>query len=295
MCFNKNKVQKGDKKMSKKLLKLLMVGMLSISMVACSQTKDTEKEQEPTNTVEKLTLVTTTSLEDTGFLEETLKDFETENNVDVEVVAKGTGEALELGKRKDADILFVHAKAKEEEFIKEGYGVDRSEIMYNYFVIVGPKGKKENSIIQNMAVEDAFKYIQENNLPFVSRGDQSGTHTKELAIWEKSGVKNEFSNYSEVGKGMGATLQMANEMGAYTLTDIGTYLANRDHLKLDIVKQSDETLKNVYSIVTISELDEDMKEITDKLVEYYKSNAVQEKIKNYGVDKYKEPLFFIFE
>lgn len=281
--------------MSKKLLSLLMAGMLSFTMVACSPSNDDVKEETPSNSVEKITLVTTTSLDDTGFLEETLKDFEKENNVDVEVVAKGTGEALELGKRKDADILFVHAKAKEEAFIEEGYGVDRSEIMYNYFVVAGPENDEHADAISGLSVEEAFKYIQENNIPFLSRGDNSGTHTKELAIWEKAGVEPSFENYNEVGKGMAATLQMASEMGAYTLTDIGTYLATRENNDLKIVIEADESLKNVYSIVTISDLDEDMKAITDKLVEYYKSDDVQKKIKEYGVDKYKEPLFFIFE
>lgn len=281
--------------MSKKLLKLLMVGMLSISMVACSNSNDTSEKEDDKNSVDKIALVTTTSLDDTGFLEETLKDFESQNNVEVEVVAKGTGEALELGKSKDADILFVHAKAKEEEFIKEGYGVDRSEIMYNYFVVVGPENDEHTNSISELSVEDAFKYIQENNLPFLSRGDNSGTHTKELAIWEKAGIEPSFENYNEVGKGMAATLQMASEMGAYTLTDIGTYLATKENNDLNIVIEADESLKNVYSIVTISELEEDMKAMTDKLVEYYKSDDVQQKIKEYGVDKYKEPLFFIFE
>lgn len=284
-------------KMCKKILGMIMVGMLSLSTVACSSSNNEDKTQETMKetTPKEINLVTTTSLEDTGFLADTLKDFEAENNVKVNVVAKGTGEALELGKRKDADILFVHAKAKEEDFIKEGYGVDRHEIMYNYFVVAGPNGDENNSKLKDMKVEDAFKYIQENDLTFVSRGDQSGTHTKELAIWEKSGVKNEFTNYNEVGKGMGATLQMASEMKAYTLTDIGTYLATRENLDLEIVKQADETLKNVYSIVTISDLDEEMKAITDKLVEYYKSEDVQKQIKEYGVKEYGEPLFFIFE
>lgn len=276
-------------KMSKKLLSMLMVGMLSLSMVACSSTDKTEDSDK------EITLVTTTSLEDTGFLADTLVDFEKENNVKVNVVAKGTGEALELGKRKDADILFVHAKAKEEDFIKEGYGVDRHEIMYNYFVVAGPKDDANNAKLSEMKVEDAFKYIQENNLNFVSRGDESGTHTKELSIWEKSGVKNEFDNYNEVGKGMGATLQMASEMKAYTLTDVGTFLATKDNLDLEVVKEADESLKNVYSIVTISDLDEDMKAITDKLVEYYKSEDIQAMIKEYGQDKYRESLFYIFE
>ena len=281
--------------MSKKILKLLMIGILSISMVACSTAEKDNDSFKSSNSIEKITLVTTTSLEDTGFLEDTLNAFEKENNVKVDVVAKGTGEALELGKRKDADILFVHSKEKEEEFINDGYGVDRTEIMYNYFIVVGPKDGEHNATMKNMNAQDAFKYIKENNLPFISRGDNSGTHNKELALWEKSGVTSEFYNYKEVGKGMGATLQMASEMEAYTLTDIGTYLATKENLDLEIVKDADNSLKNVYAMVTISELDKKVEDMTNKLVEYYKSDKVQQQIKEYGVVKYGEPLFCTFE
>jgi len=262
-------------------------------MVACSSTN--QNEEPKAETPKEITLATTTSLDDTGFLEETLVDFEKENNVDVKVVAKGTGEALELGKNKDADMLFVHAKQKEEDFIKEGYGNDRTEIMYNYFVVVGPDNE-HTSKMKDMNVVDALKYIKENNLNFISRGDESGTHTKELSLWEKTGEENKFENYKESGQGMGATLTMANEMQAYTLTDIGTYLATKEENKdLGIVINSDESLKNVYSIVSISELSEEKEAITNKLLEYYKSDEMKTKIKEYGVDKYGEPLFFIFE
>lgn len=281
--------------MKKKLLSLAMVGVLSILALGCEKNEKDAINVGATNSKPKeITLVTTTSLEDTGFLEETLKKFEEENNVDVKVVAKGTGEALELGKRKDADILFVHAKDKEEAFINEGYGVDRTEIMYNYFVVVGPEENEHNIEIGSLSVEDGFKYIKENNLNFISRGDNSGTHTKELAIWKKAEIENEFENYKEVGKGMAATLQMASEMEAYTLTDIGTYLASKGNIKLGIVKEADETLKNVYSIVRITELDEETQEITDKLLEYYKSEETQKAIKEYGKEKYGQPLFYTF-
>lgn len=276
--------------MSKKIFALLTAAMVTVSMVGCSST-----EEKPENEVKEITLATTTSLNDTQFLEDTLKTFEEENGVKVNVVAKGTGEALELGKSKDADILFVHAKAKEEDFIKEGYGVDRTEIMYNYFVVVGPKGGEKNEEMSKLSAPDALKYIAENNLTFVSRGDESGTHTKEKSLWETSGAKNDFANYNEAGKGMADTLQMASEMQGYALTDIGTYLSMKDKLDLEIVKDSDDSLKNVYSIVTISELDEAKTDITNKLVEYYKSEDMQKQIKEYGVDKYGEPLFFVFE
>lgn len=283
--------------MKKKLLSIFTAAMLTISMVGCSSSKtdDQNDEAKKDSSVKEITLVTTTSLDDTGFLKETLKGFEEENGVTVNVVAKGTGEALELGKTKDADILFVHAKQKEEEFIKEGYGVDRTEIMYNYFIIVGPKGDENNKKMSELSAPEAFKYISDNNLPFTSRGDESGTHTKEKSLWESSGAKNDFKNYNEVGKGMAATLQMASEMKAYCLTDIGTFLATRDKLDLEVVKDADDSLKNVYSIVTISDLDKEKEEITNKLVEYYKSEDVQKQIKEYGVKEYGEPLFFVFE
>ena len=172
--------------MIKKFLTVMLAAVLSISMVACSSNQTSQsssssasEEQKENKAVEEVTLVTTTSLDDTGFLAETLKGFEEANNVKVNVVAKGTGEALELGKSGDADILFVHAKAKEEDFIKGGYGVDRNEIMYNYFVIVGPKGGEHNAEMKDMSAPDVFKDIADNDLTFVSRGDESGTHTKE--------------------------------------------------------------------------------------------------------------------
>ncbi len=267
----------------KRVLGLLCAGLLSFS-VGCS--KETQE----------ITLATTTSLEDTGFLAATLPQFEKDNNVKVNVVAKGTGEALELGKNKDADILFVHAKSKEEDFIKNGFGNDRHEIMYNYFVLVGPKDDENFAKLKEMDVLGALKYIKDNNLTFLSRGDESGTHTKELSLWEKSGVENKFDNYKELGQGMGQTLTTANEMKGYTLTDIGTYLATKENNKdLDIVIGADESLKNVYSIVTIAGLDKEKEEITNKLVEYYKSDDMKKEIEKYGMDKFNEPLFFNME
>ncbi|MGM9531933.1 substrate-binding domain-containing protein [Intestinibacter sp.] len=289
--------------MIKKFLTVMLAAVLSISMVACSSNQTSQsssssagEEQKENKAVEEVTLVTTTSLDDTGFLAETLKGFEEANNVKVNVVAKGTGEALELGKSGDADILFVHAKAKEEDFIKGGYGVDRNEIMYNYFVIVGPKDAKDNAEMEDLSAPDVFKYIADNDLTFVSRGDESGTHTKELSIWKEAGIETpEFSNYNEAGKGMGATLQMASEMGAYCLTDIGTFLASKDKLDLEIVKQADDSLKNVYSIVRIANLDPEMEDMTNKLLEYYQSDEVQKEIAEYGVDEYGEALFYTFD
>ena len=147
---------------------LALTLVLGLTAVGCSSTSSSSSSSASSegkdSGVKEITMASTYSLDETGFLADTLKTFEEENGVKVNVVARGTGEAIELGKTGDADILFVHAKSKEEEFIKEGYGVDRTEIMYNYFVVLGPKGGEHNEKISKLNVVDAFKYIADNNL-----------------------------------------------------------------------------------------------------------------------------------
>ena len=282
----------------KKIMGLALTLVLGLTAVGCSSTSSSSSSSASSegkdSGVKEITMASTYSLDETGFLADTLKTFEEENGVKVNVVARGTGEAIELGKTGDADILFVHAKSKEEEFIKEGYGVDRTEIMYNYFVVLGPKGGEHNEKISKLNVVDAFKYIADNNLVFLSRGDQSGTHVKELSIWKEAGIETpDFSNYNESGKGQAETVKMASEMGGYVITDKATYLSNKDDLDLEIVIGEDETLKNVYSVVRIKDIDDETKAITDKLVEFYSSDEMKDTIREYGKDKYGEPLYFV--
>ena len=282
----------------KKIMGLALKLVLGLTAVGCSSTSSSSSSSASSegkdSGVKEITMASTYSLDETGFLADTLKTFEEENGVKVNVVARGTGEAIELGKTGDADILFVHAKSKEEEFIKEGYGVDRTEIMYNYFVVLGPKGGEHNEKISKLNVVDAFKYIADNNLVFLSRGDQSGTHVKELSIWKEAGIETpDFSNYNESGKGQAETVKMASEMGGYVITDKATYLSNKDNLDLEIVIGEDETLKNVYSVVRIKDIDDETKAITDKLVEFYSSDEMKDTIREYGKDKYGEPLYFV--
>lgn len=277
---------------------LALTLVLGLTAVGCSSTSSSSSSSASSegkdSGVKEITMASTYSLDETGFLADTLKTFEEENGVKGNVVARGTGEAIELGKTGDADILFVHAKSKEEEFIKEGYGVDRTEIMYNYFVVLGPKGGEHNEKISKLNVVDAFKYIADNNLVFLSRGDQSGTHVKELSIWKEAGIETpDFSNYNESGKGQAETVKMASEMGGYVITDKATYLSNKDNLDLEIVIGEDETLKNVYSVVRIKDIDDETKAITDKLVEFYSSDEMKDTIREYGKDKYGEPLYFV--
>jgi len=200
-----------------------------------------------------LILATTTSVENSGLLSHLLPHFEKKTGIKVKVVARGTGAAIEMGKRGDADAVFVHAKELELKAVKEGWFVNRKEVCYNDFIIVGPKNdpaKVKNSI----NVVTAFKKIAQAKVLFVSRGDNSGTHIKELKIWELAGINPKGKSwYLEAGQGMEKTLFMANEKDAYTLTDRGTWLAVRSRLKyLTLLFEGDPLLYNQYSVMAVN-------------------------------------------
>jgi tungstate transport system substrate-binding protein len=207
---------------------------------------------------EKATLIkcaSTTSTQNSGLFDYILPIFKQKTGIQVDVVAVGTGAAIEVGKRGDSDVLFCHAKEEELKAAKEGWFIDRHDLMYNDFVIIGPnddplkiKGVKSAS--------EAFKKIgAQDKVPFVSRGDKSGTHTKELSIWKKAGLDPKSQKwYLEAGKGMEKTQLLANEKQAYTLTDRGTWLAtkDKDKLKMDIVLEDDRTLFNQYGVMAVN-------------------------------------------
>ena len=196
----------------------------------------------------------TTSTENSGLFAYILPVFEKKTGIKVKVVARGTGAAIEMGKRGDADVAFVHAKEQELKAVEEGYFVNRHDVMYNDFVIIGPpddpakiKGVKSAS--------DAFRTIADSGIPFVSRGDNSGTHTKELSIWKKAGMEPKGTKwYLEVGQGMEKTQRIANEKRAYTLTDRGTWLATKDKDKLEmtILLEGDPLLFNQYGVMAVN-------------------------------------------
>ncbi len=202
--------------------------------------------------VVRLKLGTTTSVDNTGLLKVTLPPFEKMFNVRVDVIAVGTGKAMELGKNGDLDVLIVHDKESEEQFMREGYGVNRREIMYNDFVIVGPandpagiKGMKDSVF--------AMKKISETRSLFVSRGEKSGTHLRERNLWKSARIEPKGNWYIEAGQGMGTTLQIADEKHAYTLTDRSTYLAYKNKIELTILVEGDiKNLRNSYSIIAIN-------------------------------------------
>ncbi len=201
-----------------------------------------------------ITLSSTTSTDNSGLLEYLIPKFRDKTGVDVRVIAVGTGRALKLGERGDADLLLVHHKASEETFINKGFGIDRRDVMYNDFVIVGPKNDPANIKKVKKALK-AFKLIYQHQGPFISRGDDSGTHKKEMELWSLTGVnieKYSGSWYREAGAGMGATLNIANSMGAYTLTDRGTWQSFKNRDDLALLFENDPPLFNQYGIILVN-------------------------------------------
>ncbi len=196
----------------------------------------------------------TTSIENSGLFGSILPLFEKKTGIKVKVVARGTGAAIETGRRGDADVVFVHAKEQELEAVKAGYFVDRRDVMYNDFVIIGPKSDPVKIKGMKSAAE-SLKKISSSGSSFVSRGDKSGTHTKELSLWKKVGIDPKGQKwYLEVGQGMEKTQRIANEKQAYTLTDRGTWLATKDKDNLDmiIVLEGDDVLFNQYGIMAVN-------------------------------------------
>jgi tungstate transport system substrate-binding protein len=199
-------------------------------------------------------MASTTSTQNSGLFEYLLPLFEKKTGIKIDVVAVGTGAAIEIGKRGDADVVFVHAKEQELKAVEEGFFVNRHDVMYNDFVIIGPSNDPAKIKGIKSAV-DAFKKIAESGSPFVSRGDKSGTHTKELALWKKAGIEPTGQKwYLEVGQGMEKTQRIADEKRAYTLTDLGTWLATKDKDKLDlvVVLEGDTVLFNQYGVMAVN-------------------------------------------
>jgi len=196
-------------------------------------------------------LATTTSTDNSGLLSYLLPAFENESGYRVHVIAVGTGKALRMGRDGDADVLLVHAPATETEFVEAGYGVERHYVMYNDFVLVGPHANSAN-VRPNHDISGAFQQIAEHKPVFISRGDNSGTHKKELSLWKSVDISPKGKWYREVGQGMGKALQMAAELDAYTLTDRGTWLTYQDRSPLKILNQGDPQLYNPYHIIAVN-------------------------------------------
>lgn len=246
-----------------------------------------------TDSGERLLLATTTSTADSGLLDYLLPDFEQQVGVAVEVVAVGTGQALKLGEDGNADVLLVHARALEDEFMAAGHGVRREEVMYNDFIIVGPPDDPAGIKGGTDAIA-AFRQIMQTETDFVSRGDDSGTHSKELAIWQAAGLEPSGDWYIVSGQGMGAVLTLAGEQQAYTLSDRATYLARTlEGIDLVILVEGDPILFNPYGVIAVNPEKNPriQSELADAFVNWIISLPAQEQIGQFGVEEFGQPLF----
>ena len=249
-----------------------------------------------------LRLATTTSTDDAGLLAAILPDFEEANNAQVNVVAVGTGQAIALGEAGDVDVILVHARSREDDFVAAGHGTARYDVMYNDFVLVGPAADPAGAGGMTV-VGDALAAIAGAEALFASRGDDSGTHTKELALWEMAGLGVDANNewYSSLGQGMGDTLVFANEAGAYTLTDRATFLATQANLPNlailvggdSIADNQDPNLLNPYGVIPVNPDKGNINEaLAQQFVEWLTSLETQELIAAFGVEQFGQPLFY---
>jgi tungstate transport system substrate-binding protein len=246
--------------------------------------------QAPTSKV--VILSTTTSTQDSGLLDVLVPMFEKQTGYSVKTISVGTGQALVLAARGEADVTLAHAPALEKKYVAEGKMQNRRLVMYNDFVIIGPA--EDPAKIRGLAkATEALKRIAESQSRFVSRGDKSGTHTLELALWKQAGVEPKGSWYIESGQGMGQTLGIANERGAYTVTDRATLLAFQQRVKLPILVEKDRPLLNIYSVMEVNPANGPrVNPVGAKaFADFMLSPDVQAVIKTFGVDKYGQPLF----
>ncbi len=243
-------------------------------------------------------LSTTTSVNDSGLLPYLLPTFEKETGYKVEVQSAGTGAAIQKAIDGNADVILVHAKASEEEFIAGGYGVERLPFMYNYFVVVGPKDDPAG-IKGSADAATAFGKIKESESKFVSRGDESGTHKAELKIWGEGNEPNAENDkwYISAGQGMGACLTMASEQQAYCLTDKATFLSMKDELNLDIVLEEGEDMKNTYSLIAVNpeKIDGVNTEGAQAFIDWMLGDEASALIAKYGEEEYGVALFKLLE
>jgi tungstate transport system substrate-binding protein len=294
----------------KRLLWRIMCCLLGLALLALlagcgAATTATPTSAGPAAAGERqvLRLATTTSTADSGLLEAILPAFEQQYNAKVEVVAVGTGQALKLGENGDADVVLVHARAREGQFVAAGYGINRRDVMYNDFVIVGPSADPAG--IKGMTTAaDALRAIADTGSTFASRGDDSGTHTKEISLWASIGMTPtaELGWYKSLGQGMGETLITANEQQAYTLADRGTYLAMHDRLPElallvggdSIELNKDRALLNPYGVIPVNPAKHPgvNAALAEQFAAWMVSPEAQASIGAFGKDQFGQPLFF---
>ncbi|WP_352407188.1 substrate-binding domain-containing protein [Acetoanaerobium noterae] len=282
-------------------LALLMVFALMLS--GCTSAPEAEPTPEPeteqanqeVTTPENpdIILATTTSTQDSGLLDVLIPMFEEQTGYRVKTIAVGTGQALAMGEKGEADVLLTHAPASEKPLVESGAVTNYQLVMHNDFILVGPSSDPAK-VKDLKSVADAFKAISETSSIFVSRGDDSGTDKKEKGIWKDINIPNEGSWYQETGQGMGQTLNIASQKEGYTLTDRATFLAQKDNLQLEIAVQGEKSLLNIYHVMQVNE--EKFPKVNadgaKAFVEFMIDSKTQDIIGEFGMDEYGEPLFF---
>lgn len=241
-----------------------------------------------------IVVASTTSTQDSGLFGHILPMFKAKTGIDVKVVAQGTGQALDTGRRGDADVVFVHAQEQEEKFVADGFGVKRFDVMYNDFILVGPKSDPAK-VKANKDIVAGLKAIYDKGAPFVSRGDKSGTHSAELALWKATGLDPAGTKpawYREIGQGMGAALNTASAMGGYVLADRGTWLSFKNKGDLAIVLEGDRRLFNQYGIILVNPAKHAhvKKELGQQFIDWVISPEGQGAIRSYQING--QQLFF---
>jgi tungstate transport system substrate-binding protein len=238
-------------------------------------------------------LATTTSVQDTGLLDVLSDAFQKDGKYKLQAIAVGSGQAMQLGKTGEADILWVHSPDDEAQFVAEGFGTDRTTFLHNDFVLLGPSADPAK-VKGTKKAADAFKKIEAAKALFVSRADKSGTHKKELKLWDAAKVKPAKEFYVESGQGMAASLTMANEKNAYILADRSTYLSMKKNLALEIVSEGDDALINRYSLILVDPAKFPKINVSGAkaLFDFILSKPAKEMIEKYGAEKYGQQLFF---
>jgi len=239
-------------------------------------------------------LATTTSTQDSGLLDVLIPVFEKKTGFFVKTIAVGSGQAMAIGQKGEADVLLVHSPAAEKKFVAEGFGINRRLIMHNDYIIVGPS--EDSARIKGLkSASEAFKKMAAAKALFLSRADKSGTHSKEMDIWKKAGVNPEGEKwYQQTGLGMGQTLNVTAEKKGYTLADRGTYLALKKNLGLDILVEGDAILLNIYHVIEVNPAKWPKVNVPGgkAFADFMVSKETQEIVKTFGVEKFGSPLFF---
>jgi len=273
-----------------KRLKVFKLTIFVMALIVAASVMSAQAAPKQKNII----LATTTSTQDTGLLDVLIPIFEKETGYFVKTIAVGSGQAMAMGQKGEADVLLVHSPDAEKKFVADGFGVNRRLVMHNDFVIVGA-GADEAKIKNTKSAAGAFKLIAAAEVLFVSRGDNSGTHSQEKKLWKAAGINPEGQKwYQQTGLGMGQTLNVAAEKKGYTLADRGTYLVMKKNLGMDILVEGDAALLNIYHVmeVNIAKWPKVNVEGAKAFADFMVSKKTQNIIKSFGVDKYGSPLFF---